>query len=182
MRQKKFLTIIEEAQNSTSLITHNQGSKASPCSHTDFTDHRWLTAAAWPQSPPGLSGSCRGNTGSSKGRHSEAQRVASRSPWTWGAPRWPACQQTPWKRGQAVWNIGPEGWKEHHRGLGGATSVDLRGRWLMQNNPGWSASPWWLLILCWWSEREGRNTVATTTEIQQIVPLKCISISCPTVH
>lgn len=84
---------IVAARNSTTLITHNWGSKASQRSHSDVTDHRWLTAEAWPQSPPGLSGFCRGNTGSSKGRHSGAQRVASRSPWTWEAPRWPACEQ-----------------------------------------------------------------------------------------
>lgn len=99
------IELLVEALTSTSLMTHNKGSKASQRSHTDVTDHRWLTAEVWPQSPPGLSGFCRGNTGSSKGRHSEAQRVASHSPWTWGAPQWPACEQTPWKRCQTVRNI-----------------------------------------------------------------------------
>lgn len=149
---------IVAARNSTTLITHIWGSKASQRSHSDVTDHRWLTAEAWPQSPPGLSGFCRGNTGSSKGRHSEAQRVASRSPWTWEAPRWPACEQTPWKRGQAVRNIFARRDKRSMTEVLVVTSVDSRGRWLMQNNPGWPVSPWWLLILCWWSKRGGRNT------------------------
>lgn len=51
---------------------------------------RWWKAAVSQQSLPGLSGSCRGNTGNSRGLHSEAQTVVSRSPWTWAAPRWPA--------------------------------------------------------------------------------------------
>lgn len=112
LRQKKLHIIILLSSylrnccslNSTSLITHNNGSNASQHSHTDVTNHRWLTAEAWPQSPPGLSGFCRGNTGSSKGQHSEAQRVASRSPLTWGAPRWLACKEAPWKSGQTVRN------------------------------------------------------------------------------
>lgn len=110
---------IVDARDSTRVMTH-QGSKA--CSQGDATDHRWLRAAAWPQSRPGLSGFCRGSTGSSKGRHSEAQRVASRSPWTSGAPRWPACEQG--EKGVRRRDIQ----REHHRGLGCPTAEGSRGR------------------------------------------------------